>query len=89
MKECMLNADCLSAGEELFRIGRIAPSVEAVGQPKLEVEQTVFAADRPPLAMTFVEYRLAIAHVPSLAFANLGPIVRTVAATRRRTARAL
>jgi hypothetical protein len=42
MKECMFNADCLSAGEELFRIGRIAPSVEAVGQPKLEVEQTVF-----------------------------------------------
>lgn len=42
MKECMLNADCLSAGDELFRIGRIAPSVEAVGQPKLEVEQTVF-----------------------------------------------
>jgi hypothetical protein len=39
--------------------------------------------------MTFVEYRLAIAHVPSLAFAKLGPIVRTVAATRRRTARAL
>jgi hypothetical protein len=42
MKECMLKPDRLSAGEELFRIGRIAPSVEAVGQPKLEVEQTVF-----------------------------------------------
>jgi hypothetical protein len=42
MKECILKAGCITAGEELFGLGRIAPSVEAVGQPKLEVEQTVF-----------------------------------------------
>src|SRR5258708_22096635 len=33
---------------------------------------------RPPLAVTFVEYRLAIADMPSsLRFANLRPVVRT------------
>ena len=44
---------------------------------------------RPPLAVTFVAYRLAIVHIPSsLGSANLGPAVRSVATTRLQTARA-
>src|ERR1700757_2297420 len=46
MKESVLKAGCIAAGEELFRIGRIAPSAQGPGQSELEVEQTVFAADR-------------------------------------------
>ena len=46
MKECILKAGCIPAGEELFGIGRIAPSAKRPGQCQLEVEQTVFAADR-------------------------------------------
>jgi hypothetical protein len=46
MKECILEAGCIAAGEELLRIGRIGPSAEGLGQRMLEVEQTVFAADR-------------------------------------------
>jgi hypothetical protein len=46
MKECILKAGCITAGEELFGIGRIAPSAKGPGQCELEVEQTVFAADR-------------------------------------------
>src|ERR1700730_15450699 len=46
MKERILKAGCIAAGEELFRIGRIAPSAKGPGQCELEVEQTVFAADR-------------------------------------------
>jgi hypothetical protein len=46
MKECVLKAGCIPAGEELFGIGRIAPSAKGPGQCELEVEQTVFAADR-------------------------------------------
>ena len=46
MKECILKAGCIPAGEELFGIGRIAPSAKGAGQCELEVEQTVFAADR-------------------------------------------
>src|ERR1700704_4994667 len=36
----------IPAGEELFGIGRIAPAAKRPGQCELEVEQTVFAADR-------------------------------------------
>ena len=46
MKESVLKAGCITAGEELFRIGRIANSAQGPGQSELEVEQTVFAADR-------------------------------------------
>jgi hypothetical protein len=46
MKERILKAGCIPAGEELFWIGRIAPSTKRPGQCELEVEQTVFAADR-------------------------------------------
>jgi hypothetical protein len=46
MKESVLKAGCIAAGEELFRIGRIAPSAQGPGQSELEVEQTVLAADR-------------------------------------------
>jgi hypothetical protein len=46
MKERILKAACIAAGGELFGIGRIAPSAKGPGQCELEVEQTVFAADR-------------------------------------------
>jgi hypothetical protein len=46
MKECILKAGGIPTGEELFGIGRIAPSAKRPGQCELEVEQTVFAADR-------------------------------------------
>jgi hypothetical protein len=46
MKECVFKAGCVTAGEELFRIGRIAHAAEGSGQCELQVEQTVFAADR-------------------------------------------
>ena len=46
MKERILKAGRITAGEELFGIGRIAPSAKSPGQGELEVEQTVFAADR-------------------------------------------
>jgi hypothetical protein len=46
MKEGVLKAGRIPTGEELFRIGRIAPSAQDPGQRELEVEQTVFAADR-------------------------------------------
>src|SRR3984893_9781390 len=45
-KECILKAGCIPAVEELFGIGRIAPSAKRPRQRELEVEQTVFAADR-------------------------------------------
>ena len=32
MKECILKAGCIPAGEELFGIGRIAPSAKRPGQ---------------------------------------------------------
>jgi hypothetical protein len=35
----------IPAGEELFGIGRIAPTAKRPRQCELEVEQTVFAAD--------------------------------------------
>jgi hypothetical protein len=43
MKDRILKAGCITAGEELFGIGRIAPSAKRPGQRELEVEQTVFA----------------------------------------------
>ena len=46
MKECILKAGRITAGEELFGIGRIAPSAKGSGQCEFEVEQAVFAADR-------------------------------------------
>jgi hypothetical protein len=46
MKDRILKAGCIPAGEELFWIGRIAPSAKRPGQCELEVEQTVLAADR-------------------------------------------
>jgi hypothetical protein len=46
MKERILKAGCIPAGEELFGIGRIAPTAKGPRQCELEVEQTVFAADR-------------------------------------------
>jgi len=52
MKERILKAGCIAAGEELFGIGRIAPSAKGAGQCELEVKQTVFAADRTVSAAT-------------------------------------
>jgi hypothetical protein len=49
--ECVLKAGCIAA-EELFRIGRIAPSAKGSGQWEFEVEQTAFAADRTVTAST-------------------------------------
>src|SRR5580700_2941911 len=46
MKESVLKAGRIPTGEELFGIGRIAPSAQGPWQRELEVEQTVFAADR-------------------------------------------
>jgi len=46
MEECVLKTGGISAGEELFGIGCIALSAEGPRQCELEVEQTVFAADR-------------------------------------------
>ena len=46
MKECVLKAGCIPACEELLGIGRVAPTAKRPGQCELEVEQTVFAADR-------------------------------------------
>jgi hypothetical protein len=92
MKECILKAGCIPAGEELFGIGRIAPTAKRPRQCELEVEQTVFAADRTvtaSAAVTFVEYRLAIAHMPSsLRFDNFETGRPDFAATHQRTARA-
>ena len=45
MKECVLKAGCITAGEELFRVGRIAPSAKGPGKCELDVKQTVFAVD--------------------------------------------
>jgi hypothetical protein len=53
-EERILKAGCIAAGEELLGIGRITSSAK---QRKLEVEQTVIAADRTvtaSLAVTFV-----------------------------------
>jgi hypothetical protein len=50
MKNCVLKASCISAGEELFGIGRIAPSAKGPGHSELEVEQTVLAVDRTATA---------------------------------------
>jgi len=52
MKEWIFKAGCIPAGEELFGIGRIAPSAKGAGQCELEVKQTVFAADRTVSAAT-------------------------------------
>jgi hypothetical protein len=46
MEECVLKAGRIPAGEELYGIGRIAPSAKGRGQCELKVEQTVFAANR-------------------------------------------
>jgi hypothetical protein len=46
MKYCILKAGGISAGEELLGIGRIAFSAKRPRQCELEVEQTVFAANR-------------------------------------------
>lgn len=52
MKKRVLEAGRISAGEELFGIGRIAPSAKRPGQCEFEVEETVFAADRSVTAPT-------------------------------------
>lgn len=52
MKKRVLEAGRISAGEELFGIGRIAPSAKRPGQCEFEVEETVFAADRSVTAST-------------------------------------
>jgi hypothetical protein len=57
MKECILKAGCIPAGEELFGIGRIAPSAKRPRQCELEVEQTVFAADRTVTASARRDFR--------------------------------
>jgi len=57
MKECILKAGYIPAGEELFGIGRIAPSAKGPGQCELEVEQTVFAADRTVTAAARRDFR--------------------------------
>jgi hypothetical protein len=46
MKECILKTGRIPAGEELFGIVRIASPAKRPRQRELEVEQTVFAADR-------------------------------------------
>src|SRR5258708_12395054 len=40
MKECILEAGCIPAGEELFGIGRIAPAAQRPGQCQLHLPQT-------------------------------------------------
>jgi hypothetical protein len=57
MNECILKAGCIPAGEELFGIGRIAPSAKRPRQCELEVEQTVFAADRTVTASARRDFR--------------------------------
>ena len=56
MKDRILKAGCITAGEELFGIGRIAPSAKRPGQCELEVEQTVFAADRTVTASARLDF---------------------------------
>ena len=46
MKQRVLKTGCIPAGKELLGIGRITPSAKSPGERELEVEQTVFAADR-------------------------------------------
>ena len=46
MKEGVLKAGRIPAGEELFGIGRIASPAKRPRQCEREVEQTVFATDR-------------------------------------------
>jgi len=46
MKQRVLKTGCIPAGKELLGIGRITPSAKSAGERELEVEQTVFAADR-------------------------------------------
>jgi hypothetical protein len=46
MKECVLKTGFIPARKELLGIGRTAPSAKSLGECELEVEQTVFAADR-------------------------------------------
>jgi hypothetical protein len=74
MKECILKAGCIPTGEGLFGIvasplppsARGSASLRSSRPSSLQIEPS-----RPPLAVTFVEYRLAIAHMPSLlGFAN-------------------
>src|SRR5258708_8403591 len=50
MKECVLKTGCVTAGEELFRIGRIAHAAEGPGQCELHVEPTLFPAHRTSTA---------------------------------------
>jgi hypothetical protein len=57
MKDRILKAGCITAGEELFGIGRIAPSAKRPGQCELEVEQTVFAANRTVTASARRDFR--------------------------------
>lgn len=45
MKKRVFEAGSISAGEELFGIGRIAPSAKRPEQCEFGVEETVFAAD--------------------------------------------
>ena len=56
MKDRILKAGCITAGEELFGIGRIAPSAKRPGQCELKVEQTVFAADRTVTASARLDF---------------------------------
>jgi hypothetical protein len=39
MKECILKAGCIPAGEELFGIGRIAPSAKGPGSASLRLSR--------------------------------------------------
>jgi hypothetical protein len=57
MKDCILKAGCITAGEELFGLGRIAPSAKGPGQREPDVEQTVFAADRTVTASARRDFR--------------------------------
>ena len=57
MKERILKAGCIAASEKLFGIGRIAPSAKGPGQCELEVEQTIFAADRTVTAAAGRDFR--------------------------------
>jgi len=50
VKERILKARGIAAGEELLWVGRIAIASERFGQSQLKIEQAIVAADRPVTA---------------------------------------
>src|ERR1700722_12487677 len=92
MKERVLKTGGIPARKELLGIGRIAPSAKSPGECELEVEQTVFAADRTVTASARNDFcgiwTYHGTYTFFAGFANFGQAVWTVAATHRQTARA-